>query len=93
MPKEVQNTKKRYEIPKYGMRYRRDTPHLYIEELMYLSMITTPKESWLDEWPETIVSKLGENISRILNPIDVKEPNDIRSNDLPISMSNLIDVI
>jgi hypothetical protein len=24
MPKEVQNTKKRYEIPKYGMRYRRD---------------------------------------------------------------------
>ena len=24
MPKEVQNTKKRYEIPNYGMRYRRD---------------------------------------------------------------------
>ncbi len=42
---------------------------------------STPKKPWLDEWPKNVMpEKFGENVSRVVNSINMEEPNDVGSN-------------
>ena len=54
-----------------------------MEDSINLGRLPSPKQERFDKWPEDRMSKeLGENISWINGPTDVKEPDDIRGNSL-----------
>jgi hypothetical protein len=54
-----------------------------MKESLNLGRLPSPKQERFDKWPENGMPKeLGENVSRINAPTDVKEPDDIRGNSL-----------